>query len=335
MTTIAKMSVIPGIKLNRPQFEDIVLYRIQLRLTTGTGNSAGTDDPVQVQLNNIDTPFVLRKGIDNFEEGHTDLYDVLSRKIKNVKDIQFLKFSVRGNDGVCLKKIELFFNGCSIPVFTKEYSGSGSCIDNDTPSLPKFILISGNELRSFANWRYTTANSDIWLPLKVIPKEMIVSMVEAAIGHQITIENNSVAWGTRGSVYNTLWGPAVEVSFVNDKTLHFDLDLEKSVTGLNPEVDVDFDLEFECLNGIISMKVKNIKTGTNWVGEADQWLTTEGVKLLVNALAGEVGIPGGGFISGLLSDFLSFSLNFDPENPQSSLSCKFIKVTSNCDIHLF
>ena len=337
MTQITKVATIVGSKFQKPLFEDITLYRIQLRITTGVGNSAGTDNPVFVQLNNTDNKFFLRKGIDNFQEGHKDVYDVLSKKVRKVKDIQFLQFGVSGNDGVCLKKIELFFNGNPNAVFVKDYSGSGSCIDNDTASMAKTILIPGRELRESASWRYTSANKDMWLPIKIIPKEMIVSMVEATIGNQITL-GSGVAWGTRGRLTDTIWGPAVEAKFVDKKTIHFDLDLQLTVTGYNPELDVDFDLEFECNNGVISMQIKNVKTGTNWVGKAEAWMASH-VGEIISGIVTYAGFPevsGAAKAGGnLLSKFLSFSLNFDPENPNTSASCKLINVTPDCDIMLF
>ena len=86
--------------LVRPAFEEMVVYRIQLRLKTGVGNDAGTDDPVYVQMNDSDEVFYLVKGIDNFVEGKTVTYDVLSRSIKKIKDIKYIKFGIKGNDGV-------------------------------------------------------------------------------------------------------------------------------------------------------------------------------------------------------------------------------------------
>lgn len=335
MTTMLKMPAIAGIKLSKPTFEEVTLYRIQLKLTTGVGKGAGTDDVVFVQLNNLDKQFFLRKGVDNFIEGHTEIYDILPSNVKKVKDIQFLNFGVRGNDGVCLKKIELFFNGNINPVFSKSYSGSGSCIDNDTTEMAKNITIQSDELRSSVNWKYNSSNDDIWQPLQCISKEMILSMVEAAIGNQITIANNGLAWGSKGGV-DTIWGAAVEVNFVDKKTLHFDLDLQKTIKGPNPEIDVDFDLEFNCQNGIITTAVKNVRTGTNWVGSAEGWLISTGIPMLARAIAGVIGYPEAGTAAGgLLSKFLSFSLNFDPQSPNSSISCKTINITPNCDIMLF
>src|SRR5450432_1302297 len=128
-------------KIYVPPFDDINLYRIQLRVTTGRGNDAGTDQGVYVQFNEFDNKYYLSKGIDNFEEGHTDTYDVLTENVKQIKDIKFMRFGVKGDDGWCMKRVELYLNNNGDPVFSKEYPGRGSCMDNQGT-----FTISGSEL---------------------------------------------------------------------------------------------------------------------------------------------------------------------------------------------
>lgn len=335
MTDIVKRPImLSGVKLISPLFENITLYRIQLRLTTGRGRGAGSDSKVHVQLNDQEKKFYLLKGIDNFQEGHTDTYDILTSNVKKIKDIQYLRFGVTGNDGVCFKKIELFFNNASVPVFSKEYGGSaGACIDNDTPSLSKTLTIASAELRASSGWKYNSANANIWVPPNTISKAAIVSMVEAAIGNQIGY-SEGIAWGSKGGI-DTIWGAAVEVNFVNSKTLHFDLDLQRTLWGPNPEVDVDFDLEFSCENGIIKTEVKNVKSHTNIVGDAQAWIREKLADFLGDAIGGFLVNPAAGKAAGgLLAKFLAFSTNFNPENPNFSSSCALIKVLPTCDIQL-
>jgi hypothetical protein len=337
MTAIQKISAQQATKLKRPAFEEMPLYRIQVALTTSTGGDAGTDDAVYVMMNNSDYRFYLDRGIDDFQQGKTVLYDVLFKKVKKVKDIQYLLFGLKGNDGVCFKKAELYLNGYATPVFSRTFNGRGTCFDNDDSHLPTQLVISGTELRSGQSWKNAMADESIWLPMKEIPKDMIVSLVEAVIGNQIQQQNGSIVWGDTGGI-NTIWGDAVEVSYVNESTLHFDLDCQLQITGPNPEVDVDFDLKFTCKDGMIQTEVLNVKTGTNLVGDLLKLVTTKLPDLIGKAIGSYipvVGAPAGKYISGLLADYLSFSLNFAIDNPNLSQSCKLIKVTPQCNIVLY
>src|SRR5688572_2658712 len=93
-----------------PSFEDITIYRLQLRTFTCDREDAGTDHGVYVQMNERDDRFYLNKGTDDFRQKHSDTYDILSEQIKKIGDIKFLKIGLRGDDAVCINKIELFIN---------------------------------------------------------------------------------------------------------------------------------------------------------------------------------------------------------------------------------
>jgi hypothetical protein len=258
---------------NAPAFEDIAVYRIQLRITTGTGTDAGTDDPVYTQLNKNDKRFYLVKGYDNFKEGRAVTYDVLTDNIKRIKDIEFLRFGIKGDDGVCFKRVELIINNCGIPVFSKSWrDGKGECFDNGSSSLLPIIELSGLELRASPSWKYiVTKPSNValcWAPTS-ISKEWITSIVEASFGNKLQYMEG-LQWGTRGTVA-TLWGDAVESKVINDHTLQFDLDLQRDVVGPNPEIDVDFELDFHCINGVISADMQNFKMNTSTYGSVYNW----------------------------------------------------------------
>lgn len=321
-------------KAATPAFENMSVFRIQLRLTTGTSNDAGSNDPVHVQMNSADKKFYLVKGVDNFQEGKTVTYDVLSNAIKKVKDIEFIRFGVTGDDGACIKKVELLLNGNTTPVFTKTYAANtGACFDNGSSSLPATVEIPGNQLRADKEWSFTPAHVNMWKPPVKISKEWILSAVEGSIGNQIYHQGGKLKWGTKGTINSTLWNEAVEMARKNDHTLHFDLDLQRDVTGPNPEIDIDFDLDFGCDNDKVKMTVENLVVSTNWVGDVRKFILEKGASLVGGALTvatGGVAFPTIAS-SFLLRLFESFRV---PEVGQAGINagCKKIKVTEDGDI---
>jgi len=330
-----------------PDFEKMPVYRLQLRLTTGRKKDAGTDHPVFVQMNNKKDSFYLVKGIDNFQEGKTETYDVLLRSVKKVKDIDYIRFSVNGDDGVCLKKIELLLNNNDNPVFSVSYNGEqGACFDKGTAV--SSLYISGNDLRNSAQWNAAGPRAGMWQPPKKISKAWITSLVEAAIGHQVYMEGGDIKWGTAGNIVEnqTLWGPAVEISRVNAHTLHVDLDLEVDRSGPNPELDVDFDMIFICEKSNIKVEVINAAIETDALGKVLNFISygprigafilngigsvRRAVIKTPDAVEGLSNLPEG--LLGLLADNLKFDVNLDVTNQQVSGSCSTIDIQSNGDI---
>ena len=311
-----------------PAFEDISLHRIQLRITMANVEDAGTDDDVYVQMNRSDKIFYFDRGKNDFKRGGNETFDFLSTSVRKIKDIQFLKVGIKGTDAVCIKKIELLLNDNRNVVYVKEFSGVGKWFDNSTS-----ITIGGPELRSFAGWQNTTQNGTLSNQPTQISATAIVRLVEAAIGNQINHSDGDVSWGSKDGI-NTLFGSAaVEVKVLNKNTLRFDLDLQKNLTGPNPEIDVDFDLVFKCENGVIKASVENTKTTTNWVGDLQKWIREWGAKMIGTAIATKSG-PAGGVAGGLLSEFLAFNTNFTPGDQSVSARCSRIKVTREGDILL-
>jgi hypothetical protein len=311
-------------------FEDMTIYRMEMRIHTTNVEDAGTDNGVYVQLHDRDKRFYLNKSTDDFVRGHVDYYDVMSESVKKVRDIGFLKFGLRGDDGVSLKKIEIYLNGNRYPVYVKEYGSQGRWLDNS-----QSFTIPGYELRAFSGWRFTPQHSQMDNPPTAISRQMMLSLVENAIGNQLNYMDG-FDWGSKvWGLPNTLFGPAVEMTYVDNQTLHFDLDLQRKLGGPNPEIDVDFDLTFKCENGIIHTELKNLKVETNWVGEVQKWIRQKGSELIGLAIGSYVGQPVPGTVAGgLLAKYLSFDIKIDLQNPNVSSSCKTIDVSSNGDIGL-
>lgn len=306
---------------NAPAFEDIVVYRLQLKITTGTGTDAGTDDPVYTQLNQNDKRFYLVKGYNNFEEGRMVTYDVISENIKTIKDIEFLRFGIKGDDGVCFKRVELFLNNFGSPIFSKSWrDGKGNCFDNASSSLLPIIEISGLELRTSPGWKYiVTKPSNIslcWTPTS-ISKEWITSLVEASIGNKLQY-TEGLQWQTRET---PLAGAPVTASVINDHTMHFDLDLQRDVIGPNPKVDAYFDLDFHCINGVFSADIENYKMTISLYGEVYSW-------------ANLLGAGPAGAILGHIFRLGIFPVMLDPNGSLITSACTNIFVTNQGEIKL-
>lgn len=325
--------------LVKPAFEKMPVYRIQLRITTSADN--GTDDPVWVELNDEAHRFYLARGIDNFKPGSVVTYDIIDAGIKELEDIRFIKFGVKGDDGPCFKKVELLINNASSPLYTTPMvTSNGTCFDNNNSSISPNLIIPFNSLRSHPNWNYKSTRADIWRPCLKISNEWITSLVEACIGNQMIQGGSKLKWGSHGGVLenNTLFGPAVELKFKNDHILSVDLDLERDIVGPNPEADIKFELDFRCKDGIILMEVQNVKINTDGVGDAQEFIRTTGYDLLslgiglfVAPAAATPATIGAWFT---LRRAIAFSIKLIPETPDTSHSCKQIVVTENGDIQL-
>ena len=335
--------------LKRPDFEEMVIYRLQLKITTGKTNDAGSDDPVYVQMNNHNEKFYLARSIDNFQEGKTLVYDIIIDKIEKIKHIDFLRFGVTGEDGVCIKKVELCVNNCQSPIYVREFSWeTGSCIDNNSSSLPSTLEIPGNLLRASSNWNYKDSRKDMWRPPLNITKTWLSNIVESTIGNQIMQEGQIVRWGSVGAVLEnkTLFGPAVEVQKISDHVLQFDLDLEMDrVYSPNPELDVDFDLEFRCENGKIKTTVKNVEVNTDLVGTITNLMGDVVQKIIgraVGAVTGNILGPGGAIVGGVAGNYIggkfaaaiNFDVGFDVDNPNISHSCKRARLDASGNLDL-
>ena len=161
-------------------FEDISIYRIQLRIFTCNNEDGPTDDDVYVQMNESDDKFYLDKAINDFRKGDNDTYDILSGAIKKITDINFLKIGIRGDDAVCIRRVQLFLNNNNSPVFSKSFTGHGKLIDNS-----QFYTIPGSELRSYSGWALTSEHQNMSRAPRRISKSMILSLVECSIGNEL------------------------------------------------------------------------------------------------------------------------------------------------------
>ena len=106
------------------------------------------------------------------------------------------------------------------------------------------------------NLGYNKITAGFLLLTSGIPNDEMVSRIESMVGH--SNHDTQLYWGD-------IHGSAVEITSgcpdegVDCKTLHVDLDLAADVNYLpDPEVDIDFDVEFECTEEGVLMATTNI-----------------------------------------------------------------------------
>ncbi|MBL7814694.1 MAG: hypothetical protein JNL70_06785 [Saprospiraceae bacterium] len=312
----------------RPAFEDITLHRIMVSVTVPNAKDANTDHNVYVLLRGTDK-FFLNYGKDDFEKGSTGYYDILPKDVNKIRDIQFLKLGITGTDAIMIGQISLYLNGHL--AYQKTFP-AGKWLEKEGSSQSE-LLIPYQELRAHAGWKYPSTTSTMWKAPTVIRASMISSVIESAIGNQMSKDPN-IAWGDK----NTSWGKHVELKYVSPTTIHVDLDLEKSARlSPDPELDVDFDLVFSCNNGALKMQIVNVKVGTDIWGKINimlrgklKYVICEGISEIVPI----IGKPAEEYCEGYLAKFLDFKLDFAPAGSTPPATCRNIRVNPDLSISL-
>ncbi|MFK7935952.1 MAG: RICIN domain-containing protein [Saprospiraceae bacterium] len=240
----------------RPAFENIPVWRLQLRVKTNGSDKANTDSEVYVQLNSRGGRYYLDKGGNDREKNQVDTYDIVDAGVKSIRDIQFLKLGINGNDGWCVRSVELLVNNTPLPIYKKVFSNC-HWLDGNSGSGPTY-MISSRTLRSSAGWKHLTSNKSIWLPPSVIRRADLEKMVECYVGHMMNTQPklSKLEFGKKfGRAY-------VEAKRAGSNKLHFDLDL-KYDAPVDLETDVDFDLVLNCNNNQIDLKAQSVRAAVN------------------------------------------------------------------------
>lgn len=331
MNSLMKIETLPCNKLRNPIGENIPIYRMQVGFAFSKIKNTSTSGALYIQFNSGDKPFYLDTKISEFQTGATYYFDFLSYNVREIKDIQFLKIGTKGENSICFSKIELLINGIRKPVFSKIFGKQGHCLDFDPHFNPNELIINGTELRLSSNWKESINSNKIWLPIKSILKEMIVSLIESAVGNQLHYISG-FSDGIDGAV-DSLWSPNVEVKYVNSKSLHFELDLQQdNKTEVN--VDVNFDLQFECKEGIIHTQLQNLNVNSQVSSDIKE-LIRNTIPALIEGLFGKMSSiekNSGHYPNGLVSDWLAYSINISVDENDPPQSCKLIHVTNQCEI---
>lgn len=234
---------------------DFPVWRAQLRVTTADVSGAGTDDAVEVALSSrvamyqpagnatwLDAPG------DDFERGAEAVYDLSLSGLDDLSAITLVSLKKAGGDDWCVKSLELLVDG--EVAFERTYGNTAATcrrVNDDAGANGNVLTISHDELRAHPAWSAFEPPT----PSNVIQSPEIRARVEAMIGD--VIHGTDLRWGK-------LFGSEhVEVFYVDDATLHVDVDLTADVDNyFDPEVDVDFDLAItsSCEGGVLELTIE-------------------------------------------------------------------------------
>lgn len=236
--------------------QNLTVWRIQITLRTADVSDAGTDDAVSISLNGGDSLPAgnltwLDYGREDFERGDVFTYDLNLEGVKEGSDITRIAISKEGNDAWCLEGFSLAVNGT--PIYDEYFGNTASlCRWLDAHSSP--YIVSHAMLRSHPLWviyespdvreiaglnfdepGYVTATL-------TFPRDELESRIESIVGHLLR-DIDEAYWGSlhgRGHV------EVSKAAVYGDHTISVDLDLAGDVPlWFDPEIDIDFDLQFE------------------------------------------------------------------------------------------
>jgi len=234
------------------ELEDMPVWRAQIRISTVSGTGAGTNDRVMVRLNSENSTWLYSSYRDDFEAGQSYTYDLTLGNVKTLRDIANLELSKIGSDDWCIKSFTLYINGSAI--YSADFAG-------------RWFL--GNSA-SHKVWSTDLRNNTLWqsyvrpaAPLLISGAELM-HRIEAMTGDFLTESNSSLRFSPSVDPARH----AVQVSTAGTRTVRVDMDLKyrKVYTSIFPwenkvvtyEVDVEFDLEFQCISGLIFVQTRNL-----------------------------------------------------------------------------
>lgn len=309
--------------------ESLAVFRIQLRIITGNQAFEAMDKEVCLKLNEFDDPYFLDYGPDDFEKGADKKYDIISSRIKRISDIQFIEINEKGDDVWGIKAVELYINNSNVPIFSKTYPKAFHI--NGAGNYPRKIYFTKDELRKDYHWKNIATDVNIKKPSPLIKAETIKSMVESMVGNMLHHTGNKLYWGNTSGA-NTVWADHVEMKRKDGNTLNFNLDLEAEITGVNPSIDVDFDLVFECTSsGFITVKTANVKTSCTIPTPVVQ-PSCETVRTFINGFLRWFGLD--------RFEIDDFSTNANTFNAafvlgSENFKCKGVQVTPKNDVFIY
>lgn len=329
--TVCALYSFTTVSASKPSFNDVAVHRIQLKVKTNTIKNSNTDSPVWVQLSTKDAPYYLNKSGNDREKGIIDSYEILSPNISTIGDINMIKMGIDGSDGWNFRFIELIINGISI--YKKEFSQNGQWIDSNSTKHPNTYSITSSKLRSSRNWNYNNLTKDISSTPTSIPLSVIQATIESAVGNTLN-SIDDVTWGKKyGKEY-------VSIKRINSNTLRVDLDLKAKVTGLpDAEVDVDFDLVFSCINGVIKTEIRNYASRSSGLSSSFAWLfqKIDGTMLIRCDIVGILTLTNGCSMGlNMIDEWFDFDFNYgsSAKNNSSNACSNKMRLDLKGNLHL-
>lgn len=229
------------------------VWRVQVRLFTGGVSNAGTDDDISVSLNAQNRTY-LDHDHNDFEAGSQRIYDLSWRNVYRLADFGDLVIRNHGDDGWCMEKIVLWVNGQS--VLTYEFGNGCQWLDTD-PGYPATYRIPRSVVQRALRDRYNHRAAVDAVVANRIHLSQIDAMLTGKIGNLIG-GSDPMYW--RSSNGGGVQVRVKDANYPHNPTLgvHLNLKLELN-NAKNPDVDVDFDVTFQCDGGFVATKITNMR----------------------------------------------------------------------------
>jgi hypothetical protein len=224
------------------------VHRLQLLVKVAGFSDAGTENMITAHLSTMTVPGVHFNAlnpaprlegddwIDSFASGREFTYELELRQVQRVRDISEIRIHNSGDDALCIERLELLVN--DTPAFEKFFGptpSTAACIETQYGSSHgPTLLVAFDELRASPDFT-SFVSPELDLNTGIIRRDEIERRVEAVVGNFIWADER-VWWGDFHG------DRAVEASFVDPQTLHFDLDLQGDGFFSNFEIDLDLDV---------------------------------------------------------------------------------------------
>jgi hypothetical protein len=221
--------------------DHLFVWRGQVTVVTGTAAGAGTDDAVQVGMQDYHvrtTPHGndtwLDKGGSDFAPGTARTWDLNVMGIDELRDIEEFWMYKDGDDAWCVEQIAFRVNGHTMFDFDFSSMPDGCFWIEGEKGFDNTFAVSHDELRAMPGWQNYLTTS----PGFSFLHDEIESRVESSLGH--IAHDGPLYWGDMSGAG---W---VEAQAGDEPGLvHVDVDIMADAPGWNPELDLDFDVAFE------------------------------------------------------------------------------------------
>jgi hypothetical protein len=219
------------------------IWRAQLYIYVADKDDAGTNDQVSVQLNAANNT-LINGDQDDFHRARGRSWDLRLDGVNQIGDLDYLRISKTGSDGMCIRYMYLLINN---KVIYEEDFPNGLWLDN-SGGFSNIYLVDDYFLRQRSEWINYTSPA---LPT-IIPVAETRLRLESLVGD--FAPTAALDWGP---VYNYY---GVDIWVVATNTWHVDLDLHGCRVNnyLSDEADVDFDLTISCANAKPNFLVSNV-----------------------------------------------------------------------------